>query len=283
MLLRHVLAAADDSEEGRAAILAAAHLGQRSGARVSVVTVVPAMPTEAVAARLLERLSDTVEGQLRHLDQGRPPVDLAVEFGLPGIEIARFAETRGADLIILGRKRRTSMQRLLMGDTADAVARRSRVPCLFVQAGAHEYGRILVALDGTERGLSVLPVAMDFARDAHSRLRAVTVEPAFDNERDGPWVHTGRSERLAEAIDSLRNRSGAGQEAWDTVLGRSGETLVVHRGRVVDEILGEVHASATDVLILGCHRGGPAGMIEAGSITRRLMHECPSSVLTVPL
>jgi len=283
MLLRHILAAADDSEEGRAAILAAARLGQRSGARVTVVTVVHATPAEAVAARVLQALLDTVEVQLVQLKGPRPTVELAVEFGLAGIEIPRFAEISGVDVIVVGRKHRTSIQRLLIGDTADAVARRSRVPCLFVQAGAHEYGRLLVALDGTERGLSVLPVAVDLARDAHARLRVITVEPAYDNERDTPRLPTGRSQRLAEAIDSLRNRSGASAEAWDTVLGRSGEALVVHRGRVVDEILREVHASATDVLVLGCHRGGPAGMIEAGSISRRLMHDCPCSVLTVPL
>ena len=283
MLLRQILAAADDSDEGRGAIMAAARLGQRSGATVTVLTVAHVSRADGVVAQLLDRLHETVEGQLKSLDPPRPTVDLAVELGLPGVEIGRFAETNGADLIVLGRKRRTSIQRLLIGDTADAVARRSRTPCLFVHAGDHRFGRLLVALDGTERGLSVLPVAMDFARDAHARLRAITVEPAYDNERDAPWLPTGRSERLAEAIDSLRNRSGTNPETWDTVLGGEGEALVVHRGRVVEEILSEVHSSGTDALVLGCHRGGPAGMIEAGSITRRLMHDCPCSVLTVPL
>jgi nucleotide-binding universal stress UspA family protein len=283
MLLRHILAAADNSEEGRAAITAAARLGQRSGARVTVLTVAHVARGDGVVARLVDRLRDTVDGQLAALDPPHPTVDLAVELGLPGIEIGRFAETSGANLIVVGRKRRTSMQRLLIGDTADSVARRSPIPCFFVQAGDHRFSRLLVGLDGTERGLAVLPVAMDFARDAHARLRVITVEPVYDNEREAPWLHTGRSARLAEAIDSLRNRSGPGQEAWDTVLGTPGESLVVHRGRVVEEILKALHQSGTDVLILGCHRGGPAGVIEAGSIARRLMHECPCAVLTVPL
>jgi nucleotide-binding universal stress UspA family protein len=283
MLLRHILAAADDSEEGRAAIMAAAHLGQRSGARVTVLTVAQLLRADGVVARLLEGLQETVEGQLAALPEPRPVIDLAVELGLPGIEIGRFAETNGADLIVVGRKQRTSMQRLLIGDTSDAVARRSRVPCLFVRGGDHQYGRLLLGLDGTERGLAVLPVAMDFARDAHARLRVITVEPEYDNERGAPWLQTGRSQRLAEAIDNLRNRSGFSPETWDTVLGSADEALVVHRGRVVDEILREVRTSGTDVLVLGCHRGGPAGMIEAGSVTRRLLHEASCSVLTVPL
>jgi nucleotide-binding universal stress UspA family protein len=282
MLLRHIVAAADDSEEGRAAITAAARLGQRSGGRVTVLTVAQVLRADGVVARLVDGLRQTVDGQLAQLEQPHPTVDLAVELGLPGIEIGRFAETGAADIIVVGRKQRTSMQRLLIGDTADSVARRSRIPCLFVQAGDRRFSRLLVGLDGTERGLAVLPVAMDFGRDAHARLRAITVEPAYDNERDAPWIRTGRSERLAEVIDSLRTRGGLTQETWDT-LGSPGESLVVHRGRVVEEILKEVRQSGTDVLVLGCHRGGPAGMIEAGSITRRLMHECPCAVLTVPL
>ena len=55
-------------------------------------------------------------------------------YGLPGIEIGRFAEHVRADLLVLGRKQRSRGQRLLLGDTADAVARRSRIPCLFVPA-----------------------------------------------------------------------------------------------------------------------------------------------------
>jgi nucleotide-binding universal stress UspA family protein len=65
--------------------------------------------------------------------------------------------------------------------------------------------------------------------------------------------------------------------------GEGGQALVVHRGRVVDEILKEIRFSDADVLVLGCHRGGPAGTIEGGSISRRLMHLSTCAVLTVPL
>ena len=65
--------------------------------------------------------------------------------------------------------------------------------------------------------------------------------------------------------------------------GDSAPALTIHRGRVVDEILKEVRHSQADVLAIGCHRGGPAGTLEAGSISRRLMHTCHCAVLTIPL
>jgi len=42
-------------------------------------------------------------------------------------------------------------------------------------------------------------------------------------------------------------------------------------------------ACSADVLVIGYHRGGPAGVIEAGSIARRVLHQAECSVLTVPL
>jgi hypothetical protein len=83
--------------------------------------------------------------------------------GVAGIEIARFADEASADLLVLGRKQRSTAARLLVGDTADAVARRSRVPCLFVPAVLGVPTTVLVALDGSARGLAVLSATRSIA------------------------------------------------------------------------------------------------------------------------
>ena len=49
-----------------------------------------------------------------------------VEYGYTGTTVTRIAERVGADLLVVGHKPRTQAMRLLLGDTADAVARRSR-------------------------------------------------------------------------------------------------------------------------------------------------------------
>ncbi len=131
MQVRHVLAAADQSTEGRAAILAAARLAQRCGARVTVLTVVDVAQGDGANHAARRSLGAAVDSALAELPT-KPPVDLEVALGLPGIEIGHVAEASDADLVVIGRKRRSGIQRLLLGDTADAVARRSRTPCLFV-------------------------------------------------------------------------------------------------------------------------------------------------------
>ncbi len=281
--LRHLVVGADHSEEGKAAVLAAARLGQRCGANVTALTVTAAPATNGSARRELDDLRSLVASALRPLADP-PELKLAIEPGLPGVEIGRYAETHQADLVLVGRKRRTEMQRLLIGDTADSVARRSGVPCLFVMPGTSAFERVLVALDGTERGMGVLVSAMDFTRDTGGRLHAVSVEPAYENERDAPHLLTTRSARLMEAVDELRHHTSLGRGAWEPPSPAAPESpIVFHRGRVVDEIVREVVDARTDVLVVGYRRGGPAGIIEAGSVARRLAHEAPCSVLTIPL
>jgi len=46
---------------------------------------------------------------------------VGIAAGVPAIEICRLAERRQADLLVLGRKQRSQLGRLLLGDTADAV------------------------------------------------------------------------------------------------------------------------------------------------------------------
>lgn len=283
MQLRHIVAAADESAEGRTAVLAALRLAERTRGRVTALSVAEQQEGESIAPRMLDGLRATVAGLLAQLEDP-PQAHVAMAVGIPGIEIGRFAETGAADLLVLGRKRRTDMQRMLLGDTADSVARRSRTPCLFVQAGEFRFGRILLALDGTERGMSILMPAIDFARSTAARLRAVTVEPVYDNEQAAPKLPTGRSSRLIEALEEIRHSTSLGLGSWELHRDASGDSpVVVHRGRVVDEVIREVETSGADVLVVGYHRGGPAGVLEAGSVSRRLAHEAPCAVLTIPL
>ncbi len=248
---------------------------------VTVVSVIKAGEPEQPVERRAERLRRVTQSVL---GQGvtPPPVDYALRSGLPGIEIARCAEECGASLIVLGRKRRTERQRLLIGDTADAVARRSALPCLFVPAEPGPLTRVLAALDGTERGFAVLLAAVEFTRGIGGTLRAVTVEPAYENEAGVTRLPTERSARLARALVELQDDQDLGSTPRSPVTVEARAALVVRRGTVVEEITREIDQGGTDVLVVGYHRGGPASVID-GSVSRRLTHEVPTAVLTIPL
>ncbi len=177
MQLRHILAATDESDAGRQAVRTAVDLASRASARITVLHVLTSEASRplvtAGSPRSDNRHDETACLHLRRwLGAGvlapneNPAVELAVATGIPGVEICRFAEDAGVDLLILGRKPHSRMMRLLLGDTADAVARRSRVPCLFVHSRSGEVRQVLTALDGTARGINVLTETCDFAKAA---------------------------------------------------------------------------------------------------------------------
>jgi nucleotide-binding universal stress UspA family protein len=287
MDLRNIVAATDESDAGRQAVRTALDLAARCSAGVTVMRVVAleaaprfagvAEGTGFVAAAdeapELGRLHRWLQAGVLSVEQIER-VQLGVAFGIPGIEICRYADENEADLLVLGRKRHSPMMRLLLGDTADAVARRSRLPCLFVPPGTRSISRVLVALDGSDRGMIVLHQACDFARQLGVSLQAITIE--------------GRppGEPLQLVSAPLLARSASLQARVREVLSRKklpDAPLVIRRGDVLERIIAEAQETGADVLVVGYHRGGPPGVLEAGSTARRLAHASPCAVLTIPL
>ena len=277
MELRHVVAATDQSEAGHHAVLVAARLTEHAGARLTVLSVRPVSPAGAAAERpvsdqegqtLLRDLSQRLEADLRRHAPGVSP-SFTVLSGVPGIEIPRYAEEHAGDLLVLGRKQRTQRQRMFLGDTADAVARRSQVPCLFIGVDCDDFAPMLVCLDSTERSVQVFQAASDFARSTGTKLQAVTVEPVWLNEPEdlAAALPASRTMRLNRTLDR----------------GMGPTDLRIRRGNVLTELLAEAADTSARLLAFGYHRGGPPGIVEGGSVARGLLHSALCAVLTVPL
>jgi len=277
MELRHVVAATDQSAAGHHAVVVAARLAERAGARLTVLQVRPAVgtgglpvgsPADAEHQTLLRDLSRSLESELARQAPKTAPA-FTVMSGVPGIEIPRYAEEHAGDLLVLGRQRRTQRQRMFLGDTADAVARRSRVPCLFVGVDSDELGPMLVCVDGTERSLEVYQTAVDFSRAAGIGTKAVTVEPVWLNEPEdlAAKLPASRTLRLNRTLER----------------GLPSPDLRIRRGNVLAELLAEATETGARLLALGYHRGGPPGIVEGGSVARGLLHSALCAVLTVPL
>jgi len=286
MLLKHIVAATDESDAGRQAIRTAASLAHRAGARLTVLRVIAvealrqAVTIGAESAAIQWDTDTAVEHLRRWLEADvlppgtEPRYELGIAYGIPGVEICRFAERNQVDLLVLGRKRHSQMMRLLLGDTADAVARRSRVPCLFVPPGAADIRTVLAALDGSDRGMNVLNQSCDFARYTGAAVRAVTVERRS----------AGEPLQLVSSLPLARSESL--QSRVREVLAREGfpdAPLSIERGDILERVIAQTQQVEADVLVVGYHRGGAPGVIEAGSTARRLAHVAPCAVLTIPL
>jgi nucleotide-binding universal stress UspA family protein len=285
MNLQHVLAGADESDAGRQAVWSAIDLAGRAHARVTVVHALPvgAMAVAAgttggydfagpeIGSPAIQDLRQWIGSSLR-AQCDPPPVELSVVSGVPGIEIGRLAERRKTDLLVLGRKQRSRLARVLLGDTADAVARQSPIPCLFVPANTGPLSQMLVAIDGSDEGMVVLSEACSFARAVGTTLRVLTVEAA---QADPPSASLAGNRGTLES----RVRAVLSHEGMASAI----PSVAVRRGEIVEQILATVDASSPDVLAIGYHRGRRPGLIEAGSTARHLAHTASCAILTIPL
>lgn len=198
--------------------------------------------------------------------QGEHPI---VAVGIPSIEIVRAAEQTGADLLVIGRCP-WAREALRVGSTADSVARRSPIPCLFVGPDGRLNGRTVVALDGTERGLSVLTGAMAFQALAGGELEAVTVEPLVK----GAGHEAPRSGRTLRVMEVLAERSGPG-----------GRTTPLHAlkgdpARRIPEFMSSIGGA---LLVVGTRRWGPGGVAGSTGVGRALLYAAAWPVLTIPI
>lgn len=258
MPIRHIIAATDLSEEGEHAVQTARLLGKRLGARVTPVMAHFPLPAGLSGAGIPPT------------PPAAPAGGMLVE-GIPAIEIVRCAEEQAADLIVLSRSTRVSQIPYSLGDTCDAVIRRADVPCLIMPPGQGRFGRLILALDGSQRGMAVLRAARRFRGLTDTALSAVYVEPATETtSAPPPSLFDRRAEAIEEAMGAILHRGEAAP-------------LVRRRGDVVAQIVGDLSTGAGDVLVVGVRRGGPANLEESTGAGRRLLAAAPCAVLTVPL
>lgn len=258
MRIRHLLVATDASADGNHAVQVARSVGERIGARVTPVLVhfpLSAAVESTPFAPIVESL----------------PAGTAVTEGIPAIEIVRLAETHAADLIVLSRSPRDHASAVTLGDTVDAVIRRTEIPCLVVPSGQDRFARLVAALDGSERGMAVLQKAWEFRRLSENGLSAIFVEPLPQGGNEGlATVPSARGAHLARAMGGL-------------LPGRAAVPLILRQGDVVPQVADGLSPAGGDVLVVGVRRGGPAGLAASTGIGRQLLAAAPCAVLTVPL
>ncbi len=255
MQLRKILVAVKPGAADAHPVPLALDLASRAQARLAILSVTAAARPPA--------------GPVRPLIEPRRRDRVAVHTatGVPAVEIARWSETEGADLVVLGCEPRVRAGRLDCGATVEGTVRRARVPCLIAPAGAAGCRRIMAAVDGGPDSHDVLDAALTLGRLWDAAVRALHVaQPALAGAVATAGSH-GPPDRRADPLHGLA---------------ATGE-LIVRQGDPVAEVLRAVREDAVDLLVLGHHRGGPADAHGTGSIAARLLARAPCAVLTIPI
>jgi len=181
------------------------------------------------------------------------------------------------DLLVLGTRGRTGVQKLLLGSVAEQIWRRSYLPVLTIgpaTRAAQPGGRfncVLFATDFTPESLAGFPYAVSMARENHARLILLHVIRQYKKEEI-----LGELSAL-EAIHQLNQIVPQDEELWCL------PELVVKHGEPAEHIIEVARKSGADLIVLGIRQGDQFGV--ATHAERTIAHEvvvkasCP--VLTI--
>jgi nucleotide-binding universal stress UspA family protein len=130
MWSRRILLGTDGSRHSEMAGVVAGEFAKRFGLPVSVLAVMGPKHDEKRRAEGRE----AAERMRAALARDGVDAEATVVEGDPGTEVARFAQQRGADLIVMGSHGRTGFGRLLLGSVSEKVIGQATCPVLVVKA-----------------------------------------------------------------------------------------------------------------------------------------------------
>lgn len=127
-MYKRILVAYDGSDHAKKAVQHAVELAKIFGSALYVITVA-ADPSQVS----LDRARKTAEEAAKTIASAGLKAEVEVRSGTPATEILNYAEEKEVDLIVMGSRGLSAIQRLVLGSVSQAVASRARVPVLIVK------------------------------------------------------------------------------------------------------------------------------------------------------
>jgi nucleotide-binding universal stress UspA family protein len=160
--LKKILWPTDFSDEAQEALTQAEHLAKTFGAELVALHVVPEYPVSlynsviSVKGELIRRIdvikNDAMD-RLLQLEEGREvSFRPLIREGNAAKEIIAAAEEEGVDLIVMGKKGLSALEKIFIGSVANQVLRHSKVPLFLTKqkSGPLQFDKILVPTDFSE-------------------------------------------------------------------------------------------------------------------------------------
>jgi len=293
MTFRSILCPIDFSPQSAAALHVASVMGERFGARLTVMFVNDPIllaaataayrgrrtfvdRTNAELARFLKRATGASKG-------AQDGIRLVVRAGNPAEEILTEARRLRSDLLVMGSHGLSGIQKALFGSTTEQVFRNARVPVLAIPPSMRSGRR--AALD-ISRVIAPIDLAGEWQSDA---IRAATVAAQFDAQlllvhvlapiQAPPWaMSTVRSnerrrvEKARTALERVRTKLFTDLESMSTL-------VVV--GNAAHEIA-RLTTGGRSLVVMSLR--GTAGIwgLRRGSIAYHVLTHSSTPVLALP-
>lgn len=280
----------DDSEGALAGAKHGIALASQLGADVHVLSVVPVYdgpddsdnvafaPLEESAEAAVEAVAEMARSSDEELD-----VTTATRRGTPFQSIREYANRREIDVITMGTKGRTGLDRFLLGSVTENVLRTARTPVLAVPPDADvstiddvTFERLLLPTDGSDGAT----IATEWGIALASRLESMvhTLHSVDTSRLSG-------TQESSEILGSLERR---GEEAVKSVRERARDAGVSVSGSIAtgppaNAILTYATDHDVDLIVMGTHGQTGIGQWFLGSVTENVVRQADTPVFCVPV
>jgi nucleotide-binding universal stress UspA family protein len=296
--IERILVPLDFSPASMQALDYAVSLAKQFRAAIHLVHVHP--PDEAASkpgaahlllesAETIERLNEELAGIHRKRVESFCPENCHIRGGRPYQEIIALARELNADLIVLSTRGHSGLKHLLLGSTAERVARGA--PCAVLVARKRKQKSksaskvftvrtILVPVDFSECALAGAKYAAFLARTLGATLRLFHAMYPYTN-----YVFVDRAgvrlSGLVEAVEETARQEMDVLKQMEFLSGLPVQTEMLP-GHAVDEICAAANEPAVDLIVASTH--GRTGFKHAviGSVAEHVIRYASCSVLVVP-
>lgn len=282
--IESILIPTDDSP---GALVGARHgiaLATRTGAAIHVLSVVddaPEIAREDDEARAASAVV-TIEREAKAFDD-TVDVTTVVTHGTPFQTIREYASRRGIDMIAMGSKGLTGLERFHLGSVAENVLRTARVPVLVVPTEAAvddiasiAFDRLLIPTDGSD-GANIaaqwgVALASELASTVHV-LHSVDTS-RIRGPQDADEIADALTPRGDAAVNEVRKLATAVDVAIAATLTAGVPAEVILRYATTNDI---------DLIVMGTHGRTGIGQWFLGSVTENVVRQGDTPVLCVPV
>jgi nucleotide-binding universal stress UspA family protein len=207
-----------------------------------------------------------------------------LRIGHPAEEIVRLAEQLGSDCIVVGSHGTSGIRRFLLGSVSDYVLQYAPCSVLIVKKDdihCAETGkplRLLLSYDDSPSARKAVEFCASLPMDEQAKVTALTVLPLVKMYRQDirqrlSWLWLEKKKQALAALERVKEEIGLTTQHVETQLRESPD--------VSDEILQAATELDSDLIVLG-HKGkGAIKKFLLGSVTTRIAHHAPCSVLAV--
>jgi len=189
-------------------------------------------------------------------------------------KIIEAAEESGSELIVMGRRGMTRVERALIGSDADRVVGHFRGTTIIVPKGTTlQFDNILIATDGSEHSDNALDEAISYAKYHKSSLSIVNAVTVADEiVALFPDAYRKISDKATEYLNGVKDEAErAGVNA----------SIFLRKGNPCESIIEVAKELQAGLIIMGSHGKTGLRKIFMGSVTKRVIGHAPCPVMVV--